>query len=263
MFKDIATNFGEMTTFPLKKEASGYSIDFQELEKIITERCIKTILFCNPHNPSGKIWSDEELTKLVYLCKKYEIVLLSDEIHGEINVSDKAFNSLVNYMDSYSNIIVSSSPNKSFNLSGLNASYLIIKDEALRAIISTELKKFHITINRVGMEFISIVYTYGNEWHARMIQQIKNNIQLVENLLSSSQIEIKRPDSGYLIWMKLDKIKDIDLFIVELAEETGVLIETGSRFIENYENYVRINVATSYDLLTIAIKKFKKYYDNY
>lgn len=263
VFKDIATNFGEMVTFPLEKEANGYRINFQELEKTIIEQGIKTILFCNPHNPSGKIWSNEELTKLVYLSKKYEIVILSDEIHGEINVSNKDFNSLTNYMDSYSNIIVSSSPNKSFNLSGLNASYLIIKDKALKTVISAELNKFHITINRVGMEFISIVYTYGNEWHARMIQQIRINIQLVENLLSSSQVEIESPDSGYLIWIKLDKIQDVDLFVVELAQETGVLVETGSRFIGNYENYVRINVATSFNLLTIAIKKFKEYYDNY
>ena len=263
VFKDIATNFGEMVTFPLEKEENSYRINFQELENTITKRGIKTILFCNPHNPSGKIWSDEELTKLVDLCKKYELVLLSDEIHGEINVSDKPFNSLIHYMDSYSNIIVSSSPNKSFNLSGLNASYLIIKDDALRESINAELKRFHITINRVGMEFISIVYTYGNEWHTRMIQQIKTNIQLVENLLSSSQIDIERPDSGYLIWMKLDKIRNVDSFVVELAEETGVLIETGSRFIENYENYARINVATSPKLLTTAIKKFKEYYDNY
>lgn len=263
VFKDIATNFGEMVTFPLEKEANDYRINFQELEKTIIEQGIKTILFCNPHNPSGKIWSNEELTKLVYLSKKYEIVILSDEIHGEINVSNKDFNSLANYMDSYSNIIVSSSPNKSFNLSGLNASYLIIKDKALKTVISAELNKFHITINRVGMEFISIVYTYGNEWHARMIQQIRINIQLVENLLSSSQVEIESPDSGYLIWIKLDKIQDVDLFVVELAQETGVLVETGSRFIGNYENYVRINVATSFNLLTIAIKKFKEYYDNY
>lgn len=263
VFKDIASNFGERVTFPLNLETNGYTIDFELLEETIKEKRIQTILFCNPHNPSGKIWSNEELTKLVYLCKAYGIILLSDEIHGEINVSDKPFNSLIHYMDVYPNIIVSSSPNKSFNLSGLNASYLIVKDEALRAVINAELKKFHITINRVGMEFIRIVYTYGNEWHVRMIQQIKTNIQLVEKLLNSSQIQIEKPDSGYLIWMKLNKIEDTDSFVIELAKETGVLIETGSRFIENYENYVRINVATSSDLLTTAIKKFKEYYDHY
>lgn len=263
VFKDIASNFGERVTFPLNLEENGYTIDFELLEETIKEKRIQTILFCNPHNPSGKIWSNEELTKLVYLCKAYGIILLSDEIHGEINVSDKPFNSLIHYMNVYPNIIVSSSPNKSFNLSGLNASYLIVKDEALRAVINAELKKFHITINRVGMEFIRIVYTYGNEWHIRMIQQIKTNIQLVEKLLNSSQIQIEKPDSGYLIWMKLNKIEDTDSFVIELAKETGVLIETGSRFIENYENYVRINVATSSDLLTTAIKKFKEYYDHY
>lgn len=263
VFKDIASNFGEMVTFPLKLEENEYTIDFALLEVIIKEKQIKTILFCNPHNPSGKIWSNEELTKLIYLCKSYGIVLLSDEIHGEINVSDKPFSSLIHYMEDYSNIIVSSSPNKSFNLSGINASYLIIKNEALRAVTNTELKKFHITINRIGMEFITIVYKYGNDWHDRMIQQIKINIQLVKNLLKSSQIQFEEPDSGYLIWMKLNKIENIDSFVIELAKETGVLIETGSRFIENYENYVRINVATSPILLEEAINKFKLFYDQY
>ncbi|QQP70055.1 aminotransferase class I/II-fold pyridoxal phosphate-dependent enzyme [Carnobacterium sp. CS13] len=263
VFKDIASNFGEMVTFPLKLEENEYTIDFALLEVTIKEKQIKTILFCNPHNPSGKIWSNEELTKLVYLCKSYGIVLLSDEIHGEINVSDKPFSSLIHYMEDYSKIIVSSSPNKSFNLSGINASYLIIKNEALRAVTNTELKKFHITINRIGMEFITIVYKYGNDWHDRMIQQIKINIQLVKTLLKSSQIQFEEPDSGYLIWMKLNKIENIDSFVIELAKETGVLIETGSRFIENYENYVRINVATSPILLEEAINKFKLFYDQY
>lgn len=124
VFSHIAETFGLLHTMPLDVNEKRYDIDFVGLEKRIVDDKIDTIIFCNPHNPSGRIWSHDELQKLVDLCEKYEVLLVSDEIHGELNLGLKPFRSLIEFTDQYENIIVSSSANKAFNLSGLASSYL-------------------------------------------------------------------------------------------------------------------------------------------
>lgn len=263
VFKNIATNFGGMVTVPLLEVDGAYSIDFERMEQEILCQNVRTLLFCNPHNPSGRIWSYEELQKVVRVCKKHGVTILSDEIHGELNLSEKPFVSLISFMDEYEDIIVASSPNKTFNLSGLTASYVIIRNPELRQAYQRELARFHITINRAGMAFISSVYEYGRDWHNDLIDYLKGNMTLMKDQLEGLDLEWMRPDSGFLVWIRLNKVTDVDRFVLELAQETGVLIETGSRFVADYGSYVRLNCATSRGFLGEALDKFRDFYQNY
>ncbi|CZQ90477.1 MalY/PatB family protein [Trichococcus collinsii] len=263
VFKDIAMNFGGMVTVPLLEVDGAYRVDMERMEKEIVAQNVGTLLFCNPHNPSGRIWSYEELQEIVQLCKKHSVTILSDEIHGELNLSEKPFVSLISFMDEYEDIIVCSSPNKTFNLSGLTASYVIIRNPELRQAYQRELVRFHITINRAGMAFISAVYGHGGDWHTNLLVYLKGNMALMEEQLDGLNLEWMRPESGFLVWIRLNKVTDIDPFVLELAQETGVLIETGSRFVADYENYVRLNCATSRSFLGEALHKFRCFYKNY
>lgn len=263
VFKDVAAHFGGIVTLPLINNEACYEIDFEALEKLVADGEIKTLLFCNPHNPSGRIWSYGELAALVQLCKRYGVTILSDEIHGELNLSPKRFVSLIAFMEEYADIIVCSSPNKTFNLSGLTASYVIIRDGKLRKAFQQELDCFHITINRAGMQFISSAYQYGKDWHTQLLGYLQGNLQLLEEQLEGLELHWMRPDAGYLVWLRLDKVSDVDRFVVALAQETGVLIETGSRFVADFENYVRLNIATSSSLLSEALSRFRLFYENY
>ena len=263
VFKDIATNFGGMVTVPLIESDGAYRIDCNRMKQEIVSQNVGTLLFCNPHNPSGRIWSYEELQKVVRVCKKHGVTILSDEIHGELNLSEKPFVSLISFMDEYEDIIVASSPNKTFNLSGLTASYVIIRNPELRQAYQRELARFHITINRAGMAFISAVYEQGRDWHTDLIAYLKGNIALIEEQLDSLDLEWMRPDSSFLVWIRLNKVTDVDRFVLELAQETGVLVETGSRFVADYGNYVRLNCATSRGFLGEALDKFRDFYQHY
>lgn len=263
VFKDIATNFGGMVTVPLLKADGAYRIDTERMEQEIVSQSVGTLLFCNPHNPSGRIWSYEELQEVVRICKKHGVTILSDEIHGELNLSEKTFVSLISFMDEYEDIIVASSPNKTFNLSGMTASYVIIRNPELRQAYQRELARFHITINRAGMTFIAAAYGYGRDWHTALIDYLKGNMALMEEQLTGLDLEWMRPDSSFLVWIKLNKVSDVDRFVLELAQQTGVLVETGSRFVANYGNYVRLNCATSRRFLGEALDKFRDFYQNY
>lgn len=263
VFSHIAKTFGSLHAMPLENKGNRYYIDYEELEKRIIKDEIETIIFCNPHNPSGRMWTFEELQKLVDLCKKHEVLLLSDEIHGELNLGIKPFHSLIEFTEQYDKIVVSSSANKAFNLSGLSSSYLLINNQELYDKIEAEHDSYHITPNRVGLKYTETVYTEGEEWLDELLKQVQQNIDYAIERLDDQELAIFKPESSYLIWMKLHKVSDGEQFVRELAQATGVLLETGSRFIADYEQHVRINVATSQELFKEGIEKFKLFYEAY
>ena len=109
----------------------------------------------------------------------------------------------------------------------------------------------------------TICYNNGFQWVQALRKNIKENMNLVINKINIEDIRIMEPESGYLLWIKLEKVKDVDKFILELAEEKKVLLETGSRFINDYEGFVRINVATSKRILEEAMDRFVDFYKEY
>lgn len=263
VFKDIATNFGGMVTVPLLEAGGAYRIDTARMEQAIVAQNVGALLFCSPHNPSGRIWSYGELEEVVRICKKHGVTILSDEIHGELNLSEKPFVSLISFMEEYADIIVASSPNKTFNLSGLTASYVIIGDAELRAAYQRELARFHITINRAGMAFISAAYEHGRDWHEALQAYLKGNLDLAEERFDGLDLEWMRPDAGFLVWIKLNKVSDVDRFVLDLAQQTGVLLETGSRFVADYGKHIRLNCATNRGFLAEALDRFRDFYMSY
>lgn len=260
-FKDIVVN-NEMNLIkqPLQLKNNRYYIDFKALEENITKNNLKCILMCNPHNPSGRVWNYEELQKLVNLCKKYNILLVSDEVHSDLILNKLDFVSIANFFKDYKNIIISSSPNKTFNLAGLSGSYLLIYDEYIYNKIEFEFAKNKLGINRIGYEFLTICYEHGQEWVKNLKVNILENIKLVKDILNVESIHIMEPEAGYLLWLKLDKAKESLYFVQELAEKTGVLVESGSRFVGSDEGYIRINLATSKMILEKSMKELVSFY---
>lgn len=254
---------GKAHTMPLTYIDHEYVIDFEKLEKTFQKKHIHTLLFCNPHNPGGKAWSYDELNQLVGLCKKYNVMILSDEIHSDILISSKPFVSLVCFFDQYDRIFVSTSPNKTFNISGLSTSYTICSNEDLNQQFNNYLSSLHIGAQRLGIYMIEIVYNEGRKWYQGLLEYLRRNIEMTIFLLETTDMEVMKPDAGYLIWIHLPKVKNIDQFIMDLANQTHVLLETGSRFIENNEGWLRINTATNHDLLKEAIEKLMEFYNHY
>lgn len=262
-FKKLSDYYGKLVEIPLLWNEGKYEISFELFEKYIIQNNINVILFCNPHNPSGQLWSFEELEQLVSLCKKYDVLIMSDEIHSDLCKRESNFISLIHFFDRYKNIVISNSPNKAFNLSGLNSSYIITHNNELLKKINYEHEKLHISVNRVGAKYTEVVYRKGIEWLENLEDYLENNIDLLISILDLPGIHVVSPESGYLIWIELENIRDVDLFVRKLAQKTGVLIETGSRFISNYGSFVRINVATSQRILEKGMLEFKEFYLSY
>ena len=263
-FRDIVKN-NELNLIkqPLKNIKNRYYIDFDELESNIIKNDIKCVLMCNPHNPSGRVWDYDELNKLVYICKKYNVFLLSDEVHSDLILNDKKFISLINFGKDYENIIISSSPNKTFNLAGVCGSYLLIKNKILHDKIKNTFLKNKLEINRVGYEFLVACYENGHNWVDSLRENIKENLKIVELLLDNKGIEVMTPESGYLVWVRLNKVNDSLEFVEKLARESGVLLESGTRFVDSENGYIRINIATSKSIIEKSMRELNKFYDEF
>lgn len=263
-FKDVVINNNmNLYKYKLKIHKDRYYIDFKELNEFITKNNINGIIFCNPHNPSGRCWSKDELDELVSLCKQNNIKIISDEVHGDLVLGENKFNSLSDYLKENDNIIVISSPNKTFNIAGLNISTFLCSNLELKLSLENEFNNRKLHVNRFGVEVLTICYNNGFQWVQALRKNIRENMNLVINKINIEDIRIMEPESGYLLWIKLEKVKDVDKFILELAEEKKVLLETGSRFINDYEGFVRINVATSKRILKEAMDRFVDFYKEY
>lgn len=170
---------------------------------------------------------------------------------------------MIEFQEEYDRIFVSTSANKTFNLSGLNASYVICANEAMREQYEAFLSSYHLGANRYGLMMHQLSYDFGYERRARLIENIKGNIDLVKSVLLDTDVEVMEPEFGYLVWVKLPGITDVDAYVLDLAKQTRVLLETGSRFIDHYERYLRINVATSKEMLRKALALFVQHYNSY
>ncbi|MDU1055131.1 aminotransferase class I/II-fold pyridoxal phosphate-dependent enzyme [Clostridium baratii] len=261
-FKDVIKNNNMTLVFhKLFIKDNRYYIDFEKLESQLED--VRGIILCNPHNPSGRCWSKEELERLLSLCNKKNITIISDEVHGDLTLKNNKFISLAKYLDNQKNIIVISSPNKTFNIAGLNISTFLCSSKILRENLEDEFNKRKMHVNRLGCDFSTICYKNGYKWVEALKANLTENMELAIDIIKNTDIEIIEPEAGYLLWVKLPHINNIDDFIIELANNKKVLLETGSRFIENYEGFLRINIATSKEILKEAMLRLVNFYNSY
>lgn len=261
-FKDaIKNNNMTLVCHKLFIKDNRYYIDFEKLESQLKD--VRGIILCNPHNPSGRCWSKDELERLIGLCNKNNITIISDEVHGDLTLKDNKFISLAKYLDNQKNIIVISSPNKTFNIAGLNISTFLCSNKILREHLEDEFNKRKMHVNRLGCDFSTICYKNGYKWVEALKANLNENMNLAIDIIKNTNIEIIEPEAGYLLWVKLPYISNIDDFVIGLANNKKVLLETGSRFIENYEGFLRINIATSKEILREAMLRLVDFYNSY
>lgn len=259
-FKDVINNNDlNLISNKMLVKDNRYIIDFEKLEEQIKN--VQGLILCNPHNPSGRCWSEEEMDRLIHLCKENNVLIISDEVHGDLMLGNKKFISMARYLEEYSKVIVVSSPNKTFNLAGVNISTYICSDKNLREHLQDQFSKKKMHVNRIGCEFLTICYENGYEWLKELRVNIEENLNMVVNRLKDVDVEIIKPDAGYLLWVKFKDVDNIDDFIIDLANEKKVLLETGSRFIQDYEGYLRINVATNRKIVEEGIKRLVDFYN--
>ena len=224
-----------------------YYIDFNKMEEQLKRYRPKLYMLCNPHNPSGRIWSREELNTLLSLCQKYETIVISDEVHSGL-IFDGTYTSSIETGALFHNVILLSSPNKQYNLGGLKTSYAIIENDDLRKTFRDRLTKNSITSPTVfGIIALVACYNEGEEYTQELKDYLKKNYRCACRYIDTHipQLSYMEMESSYLLWVNIKSTKmDSDTFTHRLAKEKGVLVESGNEFIGNGEGYIRINLGT-------------------
>ena len=259
-FNCIKNNDLECVPCELIYKDHQYDVNYEELEELLKQDNNKTLLLCNPHNPIGRIWSKEELTKIVDLCDKYNVLIISDEIHCDIVEPGYEYTSIFSVTDKHIALL---SPTKVFNLAGIQTACVVIKDKALHDKIQEGLWKDDVGEPNYLSPFACIAaYTYGDTWVKELNEYIFNNKKYVINYLKDNLPELYPIDikATYLMWIDVSKVNpDSELFVKDLRDKTGLFVSKGKQFGKGGEGFIRMNIATSLDNVKDACERLKKY----
>lgn len=239
-----------------------YYIDLKDLEEKMSLYKPKIYFLCSPHNPSGRIWSKEEIEQIIQICKKHNVLLIVDEVHGE-HINKGSFHSIAEWLNEEDDIILLTSPNKAFNIGGLKTSYAVIAKNKLNEFFKIQLEKNSITSpNAFGIKATIAAYDECEEWLDDMIEYVNENYIYLKNQIESGdlkKLKLMEMEASYLAWVNIEETKfKTEEFVVKLAEEEGVILESGKHFVTNGEGWVRINLGTQKEHIVEACKRIAK-----
>lgn len=242
---------------PLKLEENNYKFDFDHFEHCASKA--KMLLLCSPHNPVGRVWSQDELKTLLQIAKKHELIIFSDEVHADLIYAPHKHHMLAKIADDSSNIITAIAPSKTFNIAGLNLSVLIIPNASHRIAVNSIFNDLHLSAaNPFSIVAFQAAYQNGEEWLNAALDYLKETRDFVANYLINKlpQIKLVSPEGTYLLWLdcRAMAMTDSELkhFFVNIA---GVGLSPGVQFGEAGSGFMRMNIGTSRQTISKALDK--------
>lgn len=247
---------------PLKKVGEGYEMDFENLEKVVDEKC-RLLVLSNPHNPAGIVWSKETLVKLADFCYNHNIIVVSDEIHCDLALWENKHIPFATVSEKANKIAITfAAPTKTFNIAGVVSSYAIVPNDELRSrffgwLTANELNEPHL----FAPIATTAAFTKGEEWRKEMLRYIEGNIDYVIDYLRDNIPAIKplRPQASFLVWLdckalglKHDELVDLFVNKAHLALNDGEIFGIGG------EGHMRLNVGSPRAILEKALKQLKE-----
>lgn len=261
-FSMIEKNNRVVVNSQLKLVDNRYEIDFADFEEKLKEG-VKLFLLCNPHNPSGRAWTKEELRKMADLCIQYDCLILSDEIHSDLIYKPNQHIPLQSLEEKYQHHVVTCiAPSKTFNLAGLQASAVVIADKKLRdAFKETQGRLGFFGLNTFGIIGLEAAYTHGETWLEELLVYLKENTKIVTDFVEKElpELTVMEPDGTYLLWIDCSNLGLSDDEIKERLIKKGKLgLEPGPKYGPGGEGFVRMNIACTQETLRDGLERLKK-----
>lgn len=263
-FKNVAVgNHRRVVSNDLIRKEDSYIMNLVELEHIFATENPKMMVLCNPHNPIGICWDKETLKEVARLARKYNVIVISDEIHGDLGLFGHKHTPFASVSEDAALVSVCfGAPSKTFNIPGVTSSWCVVKNPELRKPFFEWLQ-----VNEFSVPtwFATIAteaaYTHGEEWFKELIPYIEDNIIAVEEYCKKNLPEVHpvRPQASFLIWLDcrglgLTHDELIDLFV----NQAHLALNDGEMFGKGGEGHMRLNVANSRDMLINALDQLKE-----
>lgn len=261
-FATIRNAQRQVTVSHLIDQDGYYTIDWEDFEKKAAIPEVKAFLLCNPHNPVGRTWTEEELKRMYDICTRNNVLVISDEIHGDLIRKEGTFHPIAKVVGG-KNVVVCAGANKTFNIAGLQASHIIVQEPDLRKAIQDELGL--ITPTPFVIHAVIAAYSEGEEWLEELREYIDDNIDAAIAFLHEKMPKVKvwRPEGTYLLWMNFSGygLSDEELW-ERCYQKAGVGVEQGRDFDEGGSaGYIRIVAATQRSRLMEALERIAKQFE--
>lgn len=257
----IADNNREMVPLGLIQEKGRYEIDFDRFESLVKE--CRIFLLCSPHNPTGRVWTAEEMDRMVELCRKHGVLIISDEIHSDVILTDRNHCSILKYKDQYDQIYLVSSASKTFNTPGLMGSYCVLPDERVRNEFISRMRNrdFLNSVSLMGMHAMMTGYGECMDYADQLCTYIRGNMQelsgFAERELADIGVRFHMPEATYLAWIDMSGVgADSSAIQNALVHEGKVGIMPGKAYGD--ENYLRMNLGCPREKLTEGLERMKR-----
>lgn len=244
----ITTNRRQLVRSQLVEENGHFVMDLADMEEKFKQHQVKVMILCNPHNPGGRVWTKKELYQLGELCQKYQVLVLSDEIHQDLVFPPNKMTSFFNAGDGFSDFSLQfTSMTKTFNLAGIKNSVVFVKNEKLRSqLIRKQEENFQQEINTFGLVGMEAAYETGEEWLAELLPYIQSNITYTMNFFQEQlpKVKIMKPEGTYLLWLDFSEYDLSDKELEESFVHKGkVVLNTGVSYGPSGKQHMRLNVA--------------------
>ena len=259
-FNSIVNNGRNIAESPLRYDGNTYRMDFEDLERKLSDPQTTLMILCNPHNPVGRIWSREELEQVGELCRKYHVTVISDEIHCDLTSPGQEYIPFASVSENCKNTsITCMAPTKAFNLAGLQTAAVAVPNPNLRHKVWRGLNTDEVAEpNSFAVEAAVAAFMKGEAWLDSLREYIQENKNFVENFLKKEDLHIRLVPSQatYLLWLDCREMHgSAGEFTQYLREHTGLYLSEGKQYGENGSSFIRMNIACSRSRLEDGLER--------
>lgn len=260
-FSSIRNNGCEIVSNPLRRAADTYEMDFDALERCAADPRAKVMLLCNPHNPAGRVWTPDELTRLGNICLRNGVTVVADEIHCELVYQGFKYTPFASLSDAFLHRSVTCvSPSKAFNIAGLQIANIVAFDNDLRSRIDKAININEVCdVNPFGVAATIAAYNEGEEWLNQLVDYLHGNYEAMAEFCRRElpEFPITRLEGTYLVWMDCSSLgMPSDALEHALLDDARLWLNAGTMYGAEGEGYMRWNIACPRSVMLDGLNRF-------
>lgn len=260
-FSSIRNNGCEIVSNPLRRTADTYEMDFDALERCAADPRAKVMLLCNPHNPAGRVWTPDELTRIGNICLRNGVTVVADEIHCELVYQGFKYTPFASLSDAFLHRSVTCvSPSKAFNIAGLQIANIVAFDNDLRSRIDKAININEVCdVNPFGVAATIAAYNEGEEWLNQLVDYLHGNYEAMAEFCRRELLEfpITRLEGTYLVWMDCSSLgMPSDALEHALLDDARLWLNAGTMYGAEGEGYMRWNIACPRSVMLDGLNRF-------
>lgn len=260
-FSSIRNNGCEIVSNPLRRTADTYEMDFDALERCAADPRAKVMLLCNPHNPAGRVWTPDELTRLGNICLRNGVTVVADEIHCELVYQGFKYTPFASLSDAFLHRSVTCvSPSKAFNIAGLQIANIVAFDNDLRSRIDKAININEVCdVNPFGVAATIAAYNEGEEWLNQLVDYLHGNYEAMAEFCRRElpEFPITRLEGTYLVWVDCSSLgMPSDALEHALLDDARLWLNAGTMYGAEGEGYMRWNIACPRSVMLDGLNRF-------